>query len=232
MGGSESMRGLLQVGIRKAKSAHNRVVRQIVQRVSSEEREFRRVWSSIASIEGLLVSPVQEQWLFKTAKSLPEGATIVEIGSFKGRSTCCLAYGCKGTDKHIFAIDIFDIERNIDFKPEERFDGIFFDVFWHNIEKCGLAAYVTPIRGWSSEVAKTWDKPIDLLFIDGSHQYEDVLADFENFFPYVKVGGIVAFHDVVHTWPGPLRVWEEVASLLLTETDKCSTLAFGKKTLS
>lgn len=38
---------------------------------------------------------------------------------------------------------------------------------------------------------------LDLLFIDGDHSYEGVKADFENYRPYVKPGGFIAFHDIV-----------------------------------
>lgn len=37
---------------------------------------------------------------------------------------------------------------------------------------------------------------IDLLFIDADHSYEGVKHDFETFFPLVRVGGIVGFHDI------------------------------------
>jgi len=213
-------------------------------RIAPEEREFRRIWPMINSIEGLLVSPDQERWLFRMARALPDGSNIVEIGSFKGRSTSCLAFGCRGTKKKVYAIDTFS-GNDSDFLvgspvmqedgkrgwPYMHYSGSFFDEFCRNIKKCGLSGYVTPVIGWSAEVAKDWDQPIDLLFIDGSHEYKDVLEDFKQFFPQVKPGGIVAFHDVVDTWPGPLRVWKEVASGYLVDTGRCSTLAFGKKRL-
>src|SRR6185436_20976105 len=101
------MQYLLKRVMRKAQSVSSRITRQIVSRIDPVEREFTRVWPSINNIEGLLVSPMQELWLFRTAKSLPHDAVIVEIGSFKGRSTCSLAYGCRGTSKHVFAIDTF-----------------------------------------------------------------------------------------------------------------------------
>jgi methyltransferase family protein len=215
-------------------------VRELLQKIDPAEREFRLVWPSIDRVEGFLVSPMQERWLFKTARSLLDGSTIVEIGSFKGRSTCALAYGCRGTNKHLFAIDTFE-GNNSDFKQGgiiwdgQSFDKNFLDIFCANIEKNGLTRYVTPIPGLSSQVAKTWGKPIHLLFIDGSHQYEDVLADFESFYPHVVSNGIVAFHDVEAlpngeaAFPGVTKVWEEVALPLLTHPDTCSTLAFGRK---
>lgn len=46
------------------------------------------------------------------------------------------------------------------------------------------------------------DKKLDLLFIDGDHTYEGVKKDFKMYSPLVKIGGIVAFHDIV---PGPER---------------------------
>jgi predicted O-methyltransferase YrrM len=40
---------------------------------------------------------------------------------------------------------------------------------------------------------------VDLLFIDGDHSYDGVLADFENYAPLVRPGGLIAFHDVEST---------------------------------
>ena len=222
------MRDLLKHAVRKIKSTSHRIRWELRQR-SPTEREFKQIWSSVASIEGLLVSPDQERWFFTTARSLPDRAVIVEIGSFKGRSTCCFAYGCRGTTKRIFAIDTF-AGNNSDFKEGKTFQGgSYFDVFWHNLESRGLAQFVTPIRGLSIDAARTWSEPIDLLFIDGSHVYEDVVSDFENFFPHVKPGGIVAFHDVAEGWPGPTRAWREIAAPRLMKAGACATLTYGRK---
>lgn len=53
----------------------------------------------------------------------------------------------------------------------------------------------------SLEVAKNWEHGlIDLLFIDGDHEYESVLADVESFLPYVRpYTGLILLHD---TYPG------------------------------
>lgn len=39
------------------------------------------------------------------------------------------------------------------------------------------------------------DELVDCLFIDGNHTYEYVLSDFQMYYPKVRSGGIVAFHD-------------------------------------
>ncbi len=43
---------------------------------------------------------------------------------------------------------------------------------------------------------------VDVLFIDGDHTYEGVKKDFELYSSLVKVGGIIAFHDI---YPGPAK---------------------------
>src|ERR1700716_775047 len=71
------------------------------------EREFGQTWPLIDSIGGWLPKD-EAEWLFNSARSVPEPTNLVEIGSYKGRSTCCLALGCRNTKKRIFAIDSFD----------------------------------------------------------------------------------------------------------------------------
>jgi len=179
------------------------------------------VWPCISPIEGWL-SDAEAKWLFKRALSLPDGANLVEIGSFKGRSTCCLAFGCRGTKKRVFAVDSFD--GGPDLEPHDS-----FREFCLNIEGRQLSEYIEPVRGISWEIAKTWKKPIHFLFIDGSHIYEDVLADFASFFPHVIPGGVVAFHDVDESHPGVLRAWHETFEIQLTEIGYCAAVGYGRK---
>lgn len=39
-------------------------------------------------------------------------------------------------------------------------------------------------------------RKVDFLYIDGSHSYEAAKADFKNYMPFVRSGGLVGFHDV------------------------------------
>jgi predicted O-methyltransferase YrrM len=41
-------------------------------------------------------------------------------------------------------------------------------------------------------------KKLDFLFIDGDHTYEGVKKDFLNYSPFVKKGGLIAFHDIIY----------------------------------
>jgi predicted O-methyltransferase YrrM len=101
--------------------------------------------------------------------------------------------------------------------------------FLANLARCGVSRYVTPVQGWSSEVAREWNREIHMLFIDGSHRYEDVLADFENFLPHVAPGGVIALHDIAGAWPGPTRAWQEQVKRRLVRTGECKTLGYGRK---
>jgi hypothetical protein len=72
-----------------------------------------------------------------------------------------------------------------------------------------VAHIAEPVKGYSYDVVQTWKRAIDVLFIDASHDYEAVHRDFQLWSPFVKVGGIVAMHDVSPVWPGPSRVMAE-----------------------
>jgi glycosyltransferase involved in cell wall biosynthesis/predicted O-methyltransferase YrrM len=172
--------------------------------------------------------PGQEEYLFNKVKTLPDNAVIVEIGSYKGRSTVAMAYACIGTNKKIYCIDTWD-GNDSDFS-----DRNFFDIWQENIQKNGLDKYVLPCQGYSYQVLAQWnqisgEKEIDFIFIDGSHQFLDVLKDFELSFPLVKVNGWIAFHDVINTWPGCERVWHNIAKYRLANHEYSTTLACGQK---
>jgi methyltransferase family protein len=196
-------------------------IKRTVRELNPAEKEFARVWPSIGPIEGWL-SDAETKWLFKRALSLPDGANLVEIGSFKGRSTSCLAFGCRGTRKRVFAVDTFDGGPDL-----QRYDS--FQEFCENMKRCQLSEYVEPVRGISWEIAKTWDKPIHFLFIDGSHIYEDVLADFDSFFPHVVLGGMIACHDVHRNHPGVLKAWHGTFKPQLASTGYCGSIGYGRK---
>lgn len=73
------------------------------------------------------------------------------------------------------------------------------------------------IQDFSYNASKTWNEPIDFVFIDGDHTYEGCLQDWHQWSPFVVKGGIVAFHDArlfPDGWTepdwGPVRVVDEL----------------------
>jgi predicted O-methyltransferase YrrM len=78
----------------------------------------------------------------------------------------------------------------------ERLNGRpHLDVFMDNIEP--VKEKVVVHRGYKDEVVLSWpkDQKIDFLFIDADHSYEAVSTDWKDWSPYVRKGGIIAFHD-------------------------------------
>jgi predicted O-methyltransferase YrrM len=130
--------------------------------------------------------------LYRLAKACTGRGVIVEIGSWRGKSTTCLGLGSKaGHQVPIYAVD-----------PHAEHT---FDDFQRHMEEAGLTDLVTPVPGRSQQLAEGFDQPIELLFIDGAHQYELVQQDFDRWVPKVVEGGVVAMHDT--TWfEGPKRV--------------------------
>jgi len=49
--------------------------------------------------------------------------------------------------------------------------------------------------------------PLDVIFIDASHEYADARADFDLWWPIARVA--VGFHDIL--MPGPRQLWDEVS---------------------
>ena len=75
----------------------------------------------------------------------------------------------------------------------------------HRVFGLDIAELVRPIASLSQPAADDFDEPIELLFVDGSHEYDLVLEDFEKWVPKVVDGGWIAFHDT--TWTaGPRKV--------------------------
>lgn len=145
----------------------------------------------IADVPGWLTDEEGEA-LYELARACSGKGVIVEIGSFKGKSTICLGRGSQaGASAPVYAVD-------------PHTDGRFVE-FMGNVERAGITELVRPVASLSQAAAADFDEPIELLFVDGAHQYELVLEDFERWVPKVLDGGWVAFHDT--TWTtGPRKV--------------------------
>lgn len=207
------------------------MIKAAIQARPEDTRGFAEVWPAIDGVDGFLM-PGQERWLFNMAANLPDDAVIVEIGSFLGRSTTAMAFASRGSNRKIFAIDTFQGntsdfvkgQNNVDWEGDD-----FLAVFKDNLARNGLEDYVIPVKGTSGEIGRQWDKPIDFLFVDGSHEFEDVVADFELYLPWVKPGAMLAFHDVQPAWEGPYRAWQDVIRHRLENPSRFFSIAFGRK---
>ena len=141
-----------------------------------------------------------------------DGAHIVEVGSWKGRSAAFMAVEIINSNKNI-KFDCVDtwkgsIEHTTyDVITEEK----LYDVFLSNIEP--VKHNINPIRMTSIDASKLYeDNSLDFVFIDASHEYEDVKEDILAWLPKVKIGGILAGHDY-DTFEGVNRAVDEIFNI-------------------
>jgi MMP 1-O-methyltransferase len=125
---------------------------------------------------------------------------VVEIGSYKGKSTCWLAYGCRRRGNgHVTAVDHFRGS------PEHQAGGvdetaeIVAGLGTRQSFDASLAHFaftdIVTVRQTDSADTSGWRAPIRLLFIDGDHSYEATKRDLEAWRPFVVDGGVICFHD-------------------------------------
>lgn len=119
--------------------------------------------------------------------------TIVEIGSFKGKSSVIIGSAIRGNPARMFCVDHFNGS------PEHK-DSLggqsTFEEFKNNIIKYGLTDYISVIKTDSIEASKCFeDNAVDCVFIDGLHTYEGVSEDILCWTPKLKSDGILFGHD-------------------------------------
>ena len=152
-------------------------------------------------IEGWLTDEEGET-LYNLAKNC-KGGVIVEIGSWKAKSTVWIGNGSKeGNKVKIYAIDPHTGSSE---HQKENKKIWTFEEFLKNIKVQKLDDLIIPIVKTSEEAAKNFDQPVGFIFIDGAHEYEFVKLDFDLWFPKVINGGVMAFHDTLG-WKGPKKV--------------------------
>lgn len=169
------------------------------------ERVRDAAWHRVKDTPGYL-SENEARFLMLAAACTPVPGTIVEIGSFKGRSTVALASVAKhyGLGR-VHAVDPHTAPSSTD--PSLHGQATSFDDFMANVTRAGVADVVSPHRMYSRDFAPTFAEPIRLLWIDGDHTEEGARADLEMFRRRLVPGAIVAMHDVLGTWYGSLKVF-------------------------
>ena len=141
--------------------------------------------------------------LGEIAPRITEGV-ILEIGAKCGNTTVVLA----NAKVPVYTIDMWDLTflEKKDSRPKVHKDVSNFDAFTEAVK--GLN--VIHVKGLSAEIAKAWEKPIGLLFIDGDHSYEGCKADYEGFARHIIPGGYLIFHDYEDKSPGVQKLVDEI----------------------
>lgn len=167
------------------------------------KKEFDELEQKTAGIQGC-VSRAEMRLLYDLAKNCTGAGIIVEIGSWKGKSTIALGLGSlHGNGAKVYAIDPHTGS------PDQRRDENelwSLDEFKKNIANAGLSSIVEPLVTTSEKAAIGWDKPIELIFIDANYHDESLTRrDFLTWTPHLVNGGIYALHNTIPSVAGILE---------------------------
>lgn len=148
-------------------------------------------------------SDLDKQLYDKAVALYGDGDIFVEIGSFKGRSASIMGVNIINSNKDIkfYCVDTWEgseeHQQGALAEDSDVVNGKLYDVFLKNIEP--IKDIITPIKKTSEEASKTFaDNSLSFVFIDASHDYENVKNDLNCWFPKIKKGGILAGHDAAY----------------------------------
>jgi hypothetical protein len=129
----------------------------------------------------------------------PRRRTLVEVGSFCGKATYVLAAMVRASsvDANVVAIDSFDGVIGCADRPNRVAPTL--DTFRRNLATHNVAALVETLVGRAAD--QRWTRPIDLLLIDGLHDYASVASDFHSLADHLTPQGTVLFHDCADYFP-------------------------------
>ncbi len=158
-------------------------------------RTFDEAWQAVADVEGWMTHG-QARALYDAAAAVRPGGRIVEIGSFRGRSTIVLASAATDGVEMVAV----DPHAGNDRGPQE-IDG-FADaagedhtVFMANLAAAGVADRVRHVRAFSDVAHGEVGEPIDVLYVDGAHRYSPARTDIRDWGARVGEGGTMLIHD-------------------------------------
>ena len=158
-------------------------------------------------------------YLYEAARSIEgQDPTVVEIGTWLGKSAIVLGKAVQDRkNAKVICIDPFNAEgdrgsRRVYERIRRSMNQTLEEACLQNIKENGVDGVVQLIKGYSHDVVLSWNQPIDLLFIDGNHDYAAVRRDFDDWTRFLVRGGLLVMDDVypsgkVH--PGPIRVVRE-----------------------
>lgn len=138
---------------------------------------------------------MSEQELTWLAKQAVEHRCIVEIGSYLGRSTTAMLDHCSGM---VYAIDDWKGPRDVYLAKAQR--KVLYNKFLDNVEPYVIRGKLKAICGdyddlYRSSVLIQSLQP-DMVFLDGSHETDDVIRDILFWKQRIVKGGLLCGHDI------------------------------------
>ena len=181
-------------------------------------------FDELAELDGLISRDVGEL-LYAFAALVPADQAIVELGSYRGKSTCYLATGAAlDYNAPVYAVDAWSEEVSAwRAAVLKSLPSPVYEDFTAQLDKAGVLDDVRVIRSLTTLAAELYDGPqVGLLYIDGDHSKEAVLADFRAWRKHLAQDAVIIFDDFgVTKNPGvSLAVGALEASGELVDVDK------------
>jgi Methyltransferase domain len=173
-----------------------------------------------------MIEPIEQILLENLSKSIDfeSGESIVEFGTFFGRSTACIASGLKANPtfnekSKFYAFDSFECNLsgsfyphvlsnakagNVEFLLTENNNKIgFLPIFENYLNSYISDGILIPMQ---AELKNSFSKheSIKLMHIDSPKFYSEFKYILFRFFPYLKRGGFVIFQDFFYHWSASL----------------------------
>ena len=139
-----------------------------------------------------------------------EGA-VVEIGSYKGRSSAALGLEAKRSKRHLYCIDTWAGEGDA-YDDEGGTGEAALTACKNHLSLCGLCLTcdVSILKDTGVHVAKGFSEPVAMVFIDGNHSGEYPTEDAQAWLPKISPGGVVALHDCRENFKDVRRAWDKI----------------------
>ena len=181
--------------------------------IGTDHSDWQHLWNRINNwelIQGWFYHP---EFYAHVVNSLPASAKIVEVGAWRGRSTCCLASLVQQSGKNIqiYAVDTWlGSQEQVHQDIIQSLPTSLYEDFLSNLDMCGVRNLVQPMKISSVEASDKFDfKSLDFVMIDGAHDYDSVAADIDAWLPKIRSGGLIAGDDYSDSWPGVKRAVDE-----------------------
>ena len=176
--------------------------------------KFDSIKGFLAHEEGLFLYELTKKYCLKNF--------AVEVGSYCGKSACYIGQACKENKTYLMTIDHHRGSEEQQygeeyFDPDEyNYDKEIVDTLptlLKNIHKFRFEEVILPVVNSSELASKEIKNNIDLVFIDGSHTFESARKDYVSWKNKIRIGGILAIHDVydseVEGGQAPKEIYEK-----------------------
>ena len=196
----------------------------------------------IEAVKGFLAEDEAEA-LYNYAAKASQSGPILEVGSYCGKSTIYLGCAAKQHDGVVFAVDHHrgseEHQLGEEYHDADLYDASVelvdtFKEFRKNMRAADLDDTVVPLVSSSKVAAKQWHTPLAMVFIDGGHSFEAAEMDYRSWAAQVKIGGILAIHDLFPNpdegGQAPITIYRlALASGLFEELEVVNTLGILRR---